>query len=70
MDLGRFDEAVPVLENAVALRADADAYLHFGIACLRSGRKAMALGAITRSLELSPEQPKALRLLDILREPN
>ncbi len=67
MDLGRFEEAVPVLENAVALRSDADAYLHFGIVCMRTGRKAMAIDAVSRSLELAPDRPAALELLRRLR---
>ena len=67
MELERFEEAVPVLENAVVLRSDADAFLHFGIVCMRTGRKAMAIDAITRSLELAPDQPAAQRLLRRLR---
>ena len=67
MDLERFEEAVPVLENAVALRSDADAYLHLGISCMGTGRNAKAIDAITRSLELAPGRPKALRMLRQLR---
>lgn len=69
MDLGRFEEAVPVLENAVALRSNADAYLHLGIVCMRTGRSTQAIQALSRSLELAPDQPKALKLLRRLRAP-
>ena len=60
LDAGRFDQALPLLEAAVA-REPTDAFLHYalGITAVQQGQDVLAAAALRKAVELEPDLPGA-----------
>ncbi|MDG2050827.1 MAG: tetratricopeptide repeat protein [Myxococcota bacterium] len=60
LDAGEFEQALPLLEKAVA-REPGDAFLHYalGITAVQQGKNVLAAAALQRAVELEPDLPGA-----------
>ena len=65
------EQAVNVLERALALRPEADMYVNLGVAYSRTGQLGRARICLATALEMEPEHPQAAAVrkwLDAWRE--
>ncbi len=69
-DLGRYADALPVLEKALNSIGQTVELLNLvGTSCLKIGRKEQGLPYLVRSLEMNPNQPEIRKAVDAAKAP-